>query len=295
MRKAAVLFICALALLVFVGASLIQSLLVIQRIAAVSAVQGIVKIRPLGDNAFLPLGARAHVRAGDLLQTGDGGRVTLNWVDGSRVRVGPRSTLEVMRCQINKANDAETYLFKLDVGDIWVRVLRGLTGQSKFEIRTPTATAGVRGTVFSVSVKPDGATSVAVYRGKVALKAGEQELSVTEREVGAVSPSARAEVRSIGAAEQAQWEQNTDVARPELGVSEPAGGKLPAGATEVVVKGVAERTADVTVNGRPVGLGLKGQFETRLPVAADASGFDVIVRAADSKGFDSVVVKRLSR
>jgi hypothetical protein len=281
--------------LVFVGASLIQSLLIIQRIAAVSDVRGVVKIRHQGENAFLPLGDRTHVKAGDLMQTGDASQATLNWVDGSRIRVGPKTTMQVLKCQVSKATNAESYLFRLDVGDIWVRVLRSLTEQSKFEIRTPTATAGVRGTVFSVSVAPDGGTSVAVYHGKVSVSADGQEVAVAERQVGAVGANRREEVRSLSPAEQAAWEKNEDVARPALTVAEPAGACLPPGATSVVVSGVAERTAKVTVNGQPVELRLKGQFEATVPVPAGATSLDITVRAEDAKGFDTTVFRRLSR
>jgi len=239
MRKAAVLLVTTLTVLIFVGVSLMQSLLIIQRVAGVSGVNGMVKVRPQGQNAFLPLGDRTHVKAGDLVQTGEGGGVTLNWADGSRIRLGAATTMEVLKCQLNKGNESEAYLFKLDVGDIWVRVLKSLTEQSKFEIRTPTATAGVRGTVFSVSVKPDGATSVAVFHGKVKLATDSQELAIAERQVGTVGSDRRGQVRSISAPEQAQWERNQEVARPAVAVEQPVGDKLLAGATEVVVKGVA--------------------------------------------------------
>jgi len=49
------------------------------------------------------------------------------------------------------------------------------------------------------------------------------------------------------------------------------------------------------VNGQPVDLAIKGQFETKVAVPPNATSLEVVVRAEDSKGFDNVVVKRLSR
>lgn len=295
MRKAAVLLVCTLAVLFLVGASLVQSLLVIQRIAAVRDVAGTVELQQRGTSAFLPLGATTHVRAGDVLRTGADGAVTLNWVDGSRIRLGPNTKLVVLKCQIDKAREAQSYLFKLDVGQVWVRVLQVLNRKSKFEIQTPTATAAVRGTVFSVKVGDGGDTTVSVLRGEVELAAGGRNLSVKEREEAAVARATPAAVRPMTPEGSAEWDRAQVVAQPALTVDEPTTGKLPPNGSPVTVSGSAERGAKVTVNGKPVTPNLVGKFTVQLPVPRDADEFEVTARATDSKGFETVVVRRLSK
>lgn len=295
MRKAAILFISTLALLIFVAASLIQSLLVIQRVAAVSEVRGLVRIRPQGENAFVPLGGASHVRAGDVLQTAENSGLTLNWVDGSRIRVGPGTTMTVLACQFNQARRSDHYLFRLDLGQLWVRVLKSLSEQSKFEIQTPTATAGVRGTVFSVAVRPDGATQVAVYRGTVNVGSDAERVAVDASQTVLVTGSAQPAVRSLNAQERRAWHENRNVANPSLTVSEPRDGRLRPGLGWVAVRGVAERGSQVTVNGQPVPVRMTGKFETRVEVPRNATGTEITVRARDKKGFETVVTRHLER
>ena len=205
MRKAAALLIVVLAVMLVVGAVLLESLVVMQRVAVVSNADGNVMVRPRGQDAFIELGDTQRVFAGDEIRTGADGRLTLSWVDRSRIRVGPDTTLRVLKCQVNKARRSEEYLFRLDVGKVWVRVIGALTGTSKFEIATPTATAAVRGTVFSVEVEPDGLTKVAVLDGEVELHSGETQLSVGERRQAAVGGNRPAAIMDLP--DDAQWER----------------------------------------------------------------------------------------
>jgi hypothetical protein len=293
MRRAAVLLIANLVVLLFVGAWLAQSLLIVQRIAGVSAVTGRVEISHHGAGAFRPLGPARHVVAGDVLRTSAGGGLTLNWADGSRVRVGPGSELQVMKCQLNTARKSETYLFRLNVGQVWVRVLKALTGPSKFEIRTPTATAGVRGTVFSVKVEPGGDTAVSVLKGSVALRGKSGAVTVEANHKALVDAGVTEAAAPLGPADTAQWATARQVALPRLEVGTPVAEKLPDGSRVAVVSGRSERGARVTVNGQAVTLDVRAGFEVRLPLTAGLT--EAVVRAVDAKGFVSEVHEELSR
>jgi hypothetical protein len=61
------------------------------------------------------------------------------------------------------------------------------------------------------------------------------------------------------------------------------------------VTGVVERGAELSVNGRPVKPAFKGKFEATVPVAPEAKDLEIVVRAVDRKGFESVVKKHLTR
>ncbi len=60
--------------------------------------------------------------------------------------------------------------FKLWTGNVFAKVKSLFSPNSKFEVQTPTTTAGVRGTSFSVSVGQGGSTDVGVYSGSVGVK-----------------------------------------------------------------------------------------------------------------------------
>lgn len=295
MRKAAFLFICSLTVLLFLGVGLVQSLMVIQRIAAVSDLRGTVTVARQGREPFVPLGDAKNVLAGDVIRTGADGTVTLRWVDNNRVMVLPNTTLQVLKCQFNPARQTDSYLFKLNVGRIWVRVLKALSEQSKFEITTPTATAAVRGTVFSLSVTPEGTTRVTVIKGRVELKTDGRRYAVSAGETAQAGAGQTAGVGQMSPQDEAEWREVSAVAQPGLLVTEPDSERLPPGATSVHVAGVAERGATVRVNGQPVELNLKGAFQTQLPVPEGATTFEITIVAEDSKGFQTVVKKRLRR
>jgi hypothetical protein len=53
---------------------------------------------------------------------------------------------------VNKITGDKTTLLDLAIGKVLVQTQK-LQGDSKFEVRTPTALTGVRGTIFEVTVK----------------------------------------------------------------------------------------------------------------------------------------------
>jgi len=263
MRKAAVLLVSTAAVLMVVGVLVTQSLLVLQRVAAVEDVRGMVWVRSHGEGEFVPLADRARVGTGDVLKTGDKGRVDLRWVDDTRMRIGPNAQVTVLKSHYNSATKGDTQIFKLDLGRVWIRILKVLSQKSKFEIVTPSATAGVRGTIFSVAVGQDGKTLVSVKEGKVAVSSGEARQEI--------EPGQMLQDGAAGAmpeAEQETWDENETVALPHLEVKEPApgaDGKV-AYRPVITVSGTTEQGAVVTVNGKQQELRLGKLFSTELVI-----------------------------
>ena len=58
--------------------------------------------------------------------------------------------------------------FSVILGKAWAKVRKVTTGNT-FEVKTKTAVAGVRGTVFSVMAQKDASTVVKVFEGLVAV------------------------------------------------------------------------------------------------------------------------------
>jgi len=285
MRKSAVLLVAVLGAFIFLGVMLLQSLVIVQRIASVSDVAGQVYVMARVAEDFTPLGDREHVAAGTVVKTGPDGGLTLNWVDGSRVRLGPDTEIRVRKCTLNSSSRATTSLFDLDVGRIWVRVLSALEGRTKFEVHTPTATAGVRGTVFSVAVDSSGATEVSVYEGAVQLSGDAGEDSV---EPGQQARAEAGGAVSVAPQEDATgWEQQTGIVGPRLDLDLGRQVELPAGAQALTVSGISEPQAVVTINGSPVDLDRHHRFTAEVPIAAASEGM-VVVSASDARGGTTV-------
>jgi hypothetical protein len=282
MRKAATLLVSLAAIMIVVGGFMTQSLMILQRVAAVDAVEGMVWLQQRGHDAFVPLADRPRVAAGDTIRTDARSRVDLRYVDGTRLRIGPSSRITVLKDQIRRRTQDQTTMFKLDVGRVWIRILKVLSQKSKFEIATPTATAGVRGTIFSVEVTPEGQTRVSVREGKVAVKSGATEAQVAE---GQMMDDGGAQ--AMAEDERALWDDNETVALPHLQVHEPAAALTVAPNETIKVSGVTEPRATVTINGRPQTLRLEKLFATDLQAPAQPGKFEIVIEAKDRRGFIS--------
>ncbi len=298
MRKSAVLLILVFAVFMVVGIALVQSLMIVQRIAAISDIAGSVLVQKRGESDFRPIEAKTHVLAGSLVKTGPAGGVTLNWVDGSRLRMGPDTQLRVRKCLLNTSNHASVALFDLDVGTIWVRVMELVGERSKFEIKTPTATAGVRGTVFSVSVDADNQTSVSVYEGTVEVADASHGATATASAGQTVVASPTASTVQSSAMTDAQrrdWSTLSGFIGPRLDLDDPGPVAVSADATTVTVTGVAEPGAQITIENHPAALDRNNRFSQTVNVPADAAEFDIVVSATDHRGGKTEAVLSVTR
>ncbi|MGC9317638.1 MAG: FecR family protein [Armatimonadota bacterium] len=285
MRKSVVLLIGVLVVFMFLGILMVQSLVVVQRIASVSDVVGDVYVRARGNAEFQPLGATEHVLAGSAVKTGVDSTVTLNWVDGSRIRLGPKTSIKVRKCSLNTSTKKATSLFELDAGHIWARVLTMLRSESKFEIRTPTATAGVRGTVFYVGVGETGETTLAVYEGAVSLEADASAETVQPgQQAMVVEGSAPSVMPATG---DLDWAQQQGIIGPRLDLDLGPEVTVDADDRTLTVSGIAEPGAQVTINGSPVKLDRRNRFAAEVPIADAPEGM-VVVSATDIRGHTTV-------
>ena len=293
MRKSAVLLVAVLGVFIVLGAMLLQSLVVVQRIATLSEMAGDVYVKARTDADFRPLGEQEHVLAGHAVRTGPDAGATLNWVDGSRVRLGPDTTIRVRKCELNTNTRARTSLFDLDAGRIWVRVLSALGGKTKFAIRTPTATAGVRGTVFYVGVDDSGRTEVAVYEGEVNVEgeAGAAGVGPGEQATALQGGEPTVTRQPEGALD---WEQRTGIIGPRLDLSVGPDVNLPKGASSLTVSGVSEPGARVTINGTPVELDGRNWFSAEVPAEGTEEGL-IVVSTSDAHGATTVRAVTITR
>ncbi len=131
---------------------------------------------------------------GDLLATGDvvksstAGRAVLTFFDGSTLTVETGSVVKVTA--LNRlASGGIQVTIEQTLGRTWATVTKLKTPDSKFEIKTPTSTAAVRGTAFEtiVAQNADGSTSVTY-------KADDGELAITANAGGTTAVPAGTQV-----------------------------------------------------------------------------------------------------
>jgi FecR protein len=113
------------------------------------------EVVPAGQAASRPLEKGARLSPGDRVQTGAGGAVELRLGDGSLVRLGELSDLEIDRLDVDAGGRPSTARFNLHGGQAraWVArqvVAKVATGTGRFAVETPTAVAAARQTDFAV-------------------------------------------------------------------------------------------------------------------------------------------------
>lgn len=137
------------------------------RVAIISALSGDVTIKKGGGSKTYDAYESMSLNQGDTVYTGDSSSVTLNLASGDAdVTLGDNAELNVS--DLNSANGNKKSKLKVWAGSMWVKVKSLAGANDEFEVETPTAVMGVRGTQFFVSVDPvSGKTKMAVGSGRV--------------------------------------------------------------------------------------------------------------------------------
>jgi hypothetical protein len=107
--------------------------------------------------------------AGDSIRTGAGAKAELTYFEGSSVRLHADTEL-VIEALATDSDGGTVVAMRQVLGRTWHVVTKLITGGSRYEVRTPTSTASVRGTIFAVDVRleSDGpAATVTTSEGTV--------------------------------------------------------------------------------------------------------------------------------
>ena len=150
MKKLLVLVIIALAIAAFLyfprGASVAST-----NAATLAVVNTAIEGSRSGA-AFAPALDGEVFANGDVVKSNDNGRAVLTFFDGSSLAIDPGSQVRVV--SLNRvAGDGLQVTIEQTLGRSWASVQKLKTPDSKFEVRTPSSTAAVRGTAFQTIVE----------------------------------------------------------------------------------------------------------------------------------------------
>lgn len=123
-----------------------------------------------------------ELHGGDTIRTGAAGQAQLRFYDGSTTELTPGTEIKVLQSFIEgQAQNAPLFtLLRQVVGDSHYEIVTG----NKFDIVTPTATAGALGTKFDVILDPNDCTQttqVKWIQGTVALTTLNQTIEVAKQ------------------------------------------------------------------------------------------------------------------
>jgi hypothetical protein len=147
--------------------------------AKLVGVKGDVTARATADAAWAKVAEGAMLPEGASLKTGADGEVSLVWPDGTAAKLYPLSILKVEAS--SRAGGASKTELNMEKGRVMSKVAKLQTSDSVFTVKTPVATAGVRGTTFDTAIDPaSNQATVAVVEGSVYVAAGDVEVVVAE-------------------------------------------------------------------------------------------------------------------
>ena len=214
---------------------------------------------------------------GDVVKSSSGGRAVLTFFDGSTLSVEPGSQVKVTT--LNRVGDGGIQLtIEQTLGRTWASVQKLKTPDSKFEIKTPTSTAVVRGTAFETNVvqQPDGTT-------QVTYKTDEGTVAVTANAGGTTNVTANTQV-TIATNQPAPAQPTPTPPSPTLRLTASAGIGFAVTAPTGATCGSAGNRAEIfgcVVNGNVVTIRepVAGRYVLFMTAAAAANGATLRVEA----------------
>lgn len=102
--------------------------------------------------------------SGDKVITKKDGRAEMQLDDGSLLKLKDNATLEIQSLDENADTKKKNSIFKLFSGKLWAKAS---PQKGDFKVITPTAIAGIRGTVFGIVVNPDNSGNIYVVEGEI--------------------------------------------------------------------------------------------------------------------------------
>jgi len=111
-----------------------------------------------------PIGGGQSVTRDEVVKTGPNGSTKIVFTDSTHLSIGASSRIALTNFVFAGKKNYEKATFQLAKGAF--RFATGGSDKHAYEINTPTATLGVRGTVFEVKVTDEG-TTVEVISGEV--------------------------------------------------------------------------------------------------------------------------------
>ncbi len=155
------------------------------------------KAGPKDDAPWKALKVGTQLQEGDAVRTQAKTRLELLVPDGSRVRLGSKSSMVLSQGHFKRSGERKV-TFTLWLGKVWAKVAKRVGGKSSFEVKTQNAVAGVRGTSFAVLAQVDASSVVKVYTGSVGVK---------KNAAGTAAPTKRRQVAGPQRIDKKQWEE----------------------------------------------------------------------------------------
>ncbi|MEE8318308.1 MAG: FecR family protein, partial [Dehalococcoidales bacterium] len=143
--------------------------------STLSILSGTVEIQEPGASRSQPGSHGEILDVGTRVKTGLDSHALLTFFEGSTIKLEPDTIVEIQELELADGQP-NTIVLTQWLGRTWSRVVKMTDSGSHYRIETPSATAVVRGTLFSTEVTETGVTRVATTEGLVSVIAQGEEV-----------------------------------------------------------------------------------------------------------------------
>ena len=119
----------------------------------------------IGASTAVPIARGDEVFQNQVIVTDESGVGQIEFVDKTKLAIGPGSTMTLDTFVYNPNKTAEKVVIELGKGSF--RFITGKSPSKVYEISTPTATLGLRGTALDIAIGADGGMAVAMLAGEI--------------------------------------------------------------------------------------------------------------------------------
>ena len=135
--------------------------------AVVTRLEGSASVFAKGSKSGTPLKKNDKITKGHEVKVGERSRIELKYPDGTIMRFAERSVIKFDDISYDSKTRNKKVKVDLGGGKVWANVKKLVTADSRVEVKTVNAVAGVRGTVYRVNVEDDNSAMIKVYDGAV--------------------------------------------------------------------------------------------------------------------------------
>ncbi len=125
------------------------------------------------------------LKAGDIIKSGTDSDAIVTFFDGSTIELKADTQIEIAKLVTGKAKIIQ---LKQAIGETVSKVVKLADPAARYEIETPSAVAGVRGSSMRVYVAADGTTTVQNLEGQISVTSQGTELIIPQGGTGTVKP-----------------------------------------------------------------------------------------------------------
>jgi hypothetical protein len=152
---------------------------------SLSDIQGEVLFRKAGSGDWVQAKVNLVLNVNDAIKSGTTADAKVTFFDGSTIELKINTQIEIKELVNGKTTSIR---LKQEIGETLSKVVKMADPASRYEIETPAAIAGVRGSQMRVTVAADGTTEVQNLEGKISVTAQGVEVTVPEGKSSTVQP-----------------------------------------------------------------------------------------------------------